>query len=228
MQAFPPPRDQAVAYRTLMLSAIKAGLSPMSCNNGHNRSALHILCMRLGTVTMETYPDAGNVLHALLHACFDEVTTSGIGKLGVRADFTGRTIFQIKEVVLGSWLSSSEKLLREAVSRMTGTTNTRGALLELQHPQKSTKSNPVQASGTHINYDNRDCPESMYSSVLKSNFNTAPQVIETEEGLAKRNPGSLNAFYGGAYLRMGSSNNSTENNFGRSSKKFNSDLLPPR
>lgn len=153
MQAFPPPRDQAVAYRALLASAVKAGLSPLSCDNKMVRSALHVFCVQLGSVTMESYPDGGNVLHALLHACFDDSVNSGLGKLGARPDSMGRTLFQIQESVPGSWLSASKKLLGEAVSRMSGSNHLRGVLLELQQPKISAYSSDGSRDRTKNNRD---------------------------------------------------------------------------
>lgn len=135
VQAFPPPREQAVAYRTIFASAIKAGLSALSNDNVYGRSALHVLCIQLGNVTPDLYPDAGNVLHAMLHACFDESARSRLGKLGARIDASGQTIFQIKESVPNSWLSLSQTLLTQAIGRMTGDTSMRGILLELNQPK---------------------------------------------------------------------------------------------
>jgi hypothetical protein len=139
--AFPPPRDQAIPYRALIASAIKSNLSPLACNNRYSRSALHVLCSRLATVTPESYPDGGNVLHAVLHACFDESAVSGIGKLGVRADIHGETIFDIQESVRGSWLTTSHKLIRDAFSRMMGGLGHRAVLVELVEPRKQNNQN---------------------------------------------------------------------------------------
>lgn len=131
LQAFPPPRDQSVAYRTLVVSAIKAGLSPLTLENAKGQSALHLFCIQLGTVTKETFPDAGNVLHALLHACFDQATLNNPAN-GLKPDKSGKTILDISESVVNSWLSLSRNLLAQSLSRLSSG-DQRGILLEISN-----------------------------------------------------------------------------------------------
>lgn len=107
---------------------------------------MHVFCVQLGMVTPESYPDGGNVLHAILHACFDESATRGTGKLGVRPDASGISIFEIQECKQGSWLSISNKLMRDAVSRMMGSHVSRGVLLELREPKRQNEQHNSQSS----------------------------------------------------------------------------------
>ena len=212
MQAFPPPRDQAVAYRALLASAMKAGLSPLSCDNKMSRSALHAFCIQLGSVTMDSYPDGGNVLHALLHACFDDGANSGLGKLGARADSTGRNLFQIQESVQGSWLSASRKLLSEAVSRMSGSNNLRGVLVELQQPKKS-----VQGSGSASDHTKSNQDILMYTK-SKHRDSTLSKVENFAE------PQDRGVLYGSRTVPRPT----VRGEQSRSQSTLNSMLLPPR
>jgi hypothetical protein len=113
LQAFPPPRDQAMAYRSLVLFALKSGCSPLAPENEAGHSPLHLFCYRLACVTPDSYSDAGNVLHALLQACDTEPSRDII----IRPDRCGVSILDIPESTHGSWLSLSRPLLADTVSR---------------------------------------------------------------------------------------------------------------
>jgi hypothetical protein len=113
LQAFPPPRDQAMAYRSLVLLALKAGFSPLAPENEAGQSPLHVFCSRLAYVTPDSYSDAGNILHALLQACDSDASRDIL----IRPDRSGASILDIPESTLGSWLSLSRPLLAEVVSR---------------------------------------------------------------------------------------------------------------
>jgi hypothetical protein len=129
LQSFPPPRDHAVAYRGLIVSALKAGLLPLGCENAMGRTALHVFCLRLGAVTVESYPDAGNVLHLILHSCFDQCCEDSSVR-SLRPDKTGTAVLSLEESVAGSWLGASRGLLSEAIARIKGG-NIRRALLDV-------------------------------------------------------------------------------------------------
>ena len=68
---------------------------------------------------MESYPDAGNVLHVILHSCFDQCCEDSSVR-ALRPDKTDTTILSIDESVTGSWLAASRGLLADAIARIKG------------------------------------------------------------------------------------------------------------
>lgn len=214
-----------MAYRALLASAVKAGLSPMAIDNTTGRSVLHVFCIQLGSVSMETYPDGGNCLHAILHACFDESATSGVGRLGARADSTGQTLFSLVETLPGSWLSASKKLLHEAVSRMTGTSSMRGMLVELKQPAGPRV--PLRATNDNLPVRRDDRHQSLISEALSENFASLDRKVHTDAATRNvRGPQAINVSRTGVSTDDRSRSSKPESINGKSNMK--SIILPPR
>ena len=66
-QGFPAPPQSAAAYRSLLASALAAGLSP-AATNLKGSSAIATLCERMSSVSSEACPDAARIMRLVLDA----------------------------------------------------------------------------------------------------------------------------------------------------------------
>eukprot|EP00602_Paraphysomonas_sp_CaronLab_P011333 CAMPEP_0185040624 /NCGR_PEP_ID=MMETSP1103-20130426/38887_1 /TAXON_ID=36769 /ORGANISM="Paraphysomonas bandaiensis, Strain Caron Lab Isolate" /LENGTH=1326 /DNA_ID=CAMNT_0027580001 /DNA_START=6 /DNA_END=3986 /DNA_ORIENTATION=+ len=108
LQAFPPPKEDMTAYRTLLSSCLRARISPL-LEDESGRSALFVLCEQLACTSQDSYPEGPNILKLVL----ESIPGGGIGG----SDRTGRTIFDIDDSrVPYSCLKAARQLLVDAGS----------------------------------------------------------------------------------------------------------------
>lgn len=67
LQGFPAPPQLSSSFRSLLSSAIDAGLKP-SAEDMKGKSGIFVLCERLAAVSSESCPDAARVVRMLLEA----------------------------------------------------------------------------------------------------------------------------------------------------------------
>jgi hypothetical protein len=114
LSAFPPAREDISSYRYLLTSALEAGCSPM-LEDEKGRNSLFILCEQMAGVSLEVCPEAGKIMRTLLDSC---------GNVGVGgSDRSGRTVFDIRERVPLSCLSSVKSMLINATLSNTNQNN---------------------------------------------------------------------------------------------------------
>ena len=165
---------------------------------------------------METYPDAGNCLHTLLHACFDQ-SASGRGKEGPSFDVSAKQIFSIREKVPRSWLSESQKLLRKALSRMGSSSGLRGVLVELRETGK-----PSEGGSKESRFPFEDKTNALKNPISRGRSSSQPYALDDVKHRRRKSKSDVSSLYNDNTLGDDSSMKA------RQISKNSNILLPPR
>lgn len=108
LSAYPPPQDQIASYKSLVNSALEAGLDPL-VEDEKGVNCIFAFCLTLAETVYTSYPDCQWVLSKLL----DRTGSKGLGN----ADRTGKTVFDIEDKVTGSCLTACRRLLTSSSSK---------------------------------------------------------------------------------------------------------------
>jgi hypothetical protein len=171
LAAFPPCREESHLYRGLLKSALEDGLNP-TAEDDHGRNALFVLSEAMASVAADQSPDSTRLVHYLLEYSSNLNPFYGIGG----SDRTGRTIFDIEEVVAHSCLAACRAVLKQAsaksqeVNHLSSTGQHHGAL----RPQNTLRSGSASTAASRAASLDWDDPVSNSSnrvptSILASN-----------------------------------------------------------